>query len=355
MTSVILYLLLKDQAIDAVLARFAPAMKTMPSFEVQIVLHNKRGNVKADLVLDGKKRLFYHADAGSGYDYTLAISPAGYREVEGKGKSYDEYPYPGELHLYTSRISPLSATLPAWLGVGDLHRLIPANAKLASEGTEEVNGILCDKISAKFSDKMGKMSLEFSIAKSGLVYRYHSVMDSMQGHTDDTWTFSGYRPLSSISASRFETRIPDGYMPFSVPDRNIPVEIDKKPDLNGWVDSKSGKPWNPAAGKPVLFVLTGTDSLPSKRAIVALNSWRSALRAKGVEVAIASNEPTRAAANGLLYDPSQKSVHALDFPASPMFALVDSTGKLRNLWMGFVPSEAGKLKADLLNAVSALK
>jgi len=349
----ILFLLTKDQAVDAVLARFVPAMKAMPSYEVQVAFKSNHGQLKSNLILDGMKRLFYDATTTSGDRYTLSISPSGYREVERSQKTYDEYPYPGRIRLYSSRISPISETLPSWLLAGDLHNLIPNGSAVKLEGTETLNGEVCDKVMVVFRSRMGNADIQMSVAKSGLVYYYHSVINTPRGKEDDAWTFSRYKPLSNISEARFENRVPDGFTPHSISEHATPVEVDHKADLSGWVDSKTGTVWNPAPGKPVLFVLTSAGSLPSDRAVEAVKKWRSSFEASGAQVAIASDEATRSGAGGLLYNPSQKSVQALGAPSTPMLFLIDGKGMVRNLWMGFAPDGAAKLKQDLLNAIAA--
>jgi len=57
----------------------------------------------------------------------------------------------------------------------------------------------------------------------------------------------------------------------------------------------------------------------------------------------------------MIFDPTAKSIKALETPATPTFFLIDSTGTLRNLWMGFDIKSSGKLRDDVLAAIAALK
>ena len=69
------------------------------------------------------------------------------------------------------------------------------------------------------------------------------------GRKQFEWVLKNYRPLKSISASRFENRIPDGFMPFALPDHHLPVGVGKKPNLSGWVYSKAGTRWSAPKGQ----------------------------------------------------------------------------------------------------------
>jgi hypothetical protein len=355
MTSTILLLLARDGSLDSVLARYTAAMKAMPSFEVQSNFRSLHGTVSADFVLDGKKRLLYDAKSFDGEHYILSVAPPRYREVDLATRVYEEYPYPGGAYVFPSRISELPATIPSWLRSPTIRQMMQPKAKLTLQGSQVIGGVTYDDIHGVYKDAMGTATYDILVPPSGLIYSFHKVSQSVMGRSDETWLISGYKSAAHISSSRFDNRIPDGFMPYVLPDRYAVVPAGRKLNLQGWVDSSTGRAWSKQAGKPLLFIVAGADSLPCKRAIAEIGKWRPVLAKSGVQVAIASDEASRSEAKGLLYDPDQRSIRSMDIPSTPMFFLVDRGGTLRNLWLGFSPSSAGKLQSDVLNAVKALK
>ena len=355
MTCTILLLLARDRSLDAVMASYAAAAKAMPSFEVQSSFVTPRGPVKATFVLDKNKRLIYDAVSYNGEHYILTVSSSNYREVNRTTKVYEEYPYPGQAIIYSSRISELPGTAPIWLRASTIRQMMPSETVISLAGTKVVAGSVCDDVHGEFKDRMGTATFDILVAPAGHIVSFKKIAVSPVGRSQMSWELSGYKSAANISASRFENRIPDGYMPYVLPDHYKLVPIGTKLNLNGWIEASTGRSWSRQAGSPLLFVLAGMDSLPSKRALAEVAKWKPALSQAGVQVAFASDEPLKADAKGLLYDPTQTSVRALDVPATPIYFLVDRGGVLRNLWLGFSPASAGKLKSDVLSAVKALK
>ena len=347
-------LLLKDGSVDAILKRCTVTMRGMTRYEVQSTSTLNGQSVKGLLVLDSQARLIYRATQGAN-SYTLSITPAGYREVEQASRMYEDFDYPGRVRLYASRLSPLFKTLPNWLLGVNPSRLFPANSPVKVVGTETIDGKTCDKLQATSSGPMGSGVYDLSVAQSGLIYRYHSRVQTPNGLDEKEWTLSGYRTLSSFSPTEFSNPIPDGFVPFALPDHYGPVEIGKPLYLRGWFASKTKQPWNPKSGQAVLFVLTGADSLPCKRAVKALTGWASQIKSKGVDLAIGIDEVNQADAKGFLYDPDKRSLKEMGAPSTPMFYLVDGKGVVRNLWMGFDNDKADKFLSDLLAAIASLK
>ena len=355
MTSIILFLLVRDGKSEAAFARYTAAMRAMPSFEVQIVSKDKSGrDWTADLVIDGKSRMLYDATTPAG-KYVLSITPTLYRDVDYRSRIYDEYPSPGPVKRYASRISRIPNSIPYWLLASNLHELLAPGSSAVYAGTKNVAGFSCDVIHSTIRTAEASGFMDFSIAKSGLVYRYVLSVDTPDGHIDQTSDFKNYKKFVSIDPSRFENRIPDRFMPYALPDRDIPIRIGKRPRFSGWMDSTSRRNWAPPVGRPFLFLLAGRDSMPSKRAIDAVNQWKGDLRRKGVLIVVASDAASASDANGLLYDPARHSLDALDVPSTPMMFLLDSHGTLRNSWMGFDPNRENELRNEILRAVADLK
>lgn len=354
MTSLFMLMILRDSGSDAAFARYKTAMKAMPSYEVQVQATDKRRlNLTADLVIDGRKRMAF--DARAPYRYVLTLTPSEFREIDWSSKTYDVFPYLGMVQPVASRVSDLPKAIPFWLEFPDLKMALPGGTSPQYAGKQMVGGETCDLVRVAFNNRIGKGTIELDFGSSGLLYRYYSVVQGMGGQKEFEWVLKNYRPLRTIAASRFDPQIPDGFMPYGLPDHHLPPEVGKKPYLKGWVDSRSGKPWSAPHGQPLLFVLTTKESTPNLNALSALKRWRSELAAKKIEVAVASDSESVAGSKGLLYDPGRQSLSALDAPSTPMFFLLDSGGVLRNMWMGFSPAESQKMHGDLLKAVSELK
>jgi hypothetical protein len=232
---------------------------------------------------------------------------------------------------------------------------MPRNAVLSLEGTETIAGQKCDKVLSKFQGPLGQTEMRFSISTSGLVYFMRVVGRSPEGTVDRSWRMSGYTTYRTIPQSRFTLTIPDGFVPFALPDRVYPAEIDRPLNLKGWVNAATGKAWTPPARRPILFLLTTPESLPCTRAQKAISAWKSELGQKGVEVVMGSIAESKASAGNLLWNPDGHSRAAMSAPSTPMIYLVNSSGVLKNLWMGFGPNSSGSIKSELMAAVAKLK
>lgn len=355
MTSLFLLMVMGDGKVDADFAKYKAVMRTMPLLEVQLSATDKRRlKIDADFVMEGRKRILFDGMTPSGR-YTVTITPKKFREVDWATKAYDIYDWHGLVTPFESRISVLPASIPLWLSAGDLGAILPKMSNPKLVGNQTINGETCDLIRGNIKNDRGTAVIEVDVAPSGLVYRYYWQTDGMGGRKQFEWVLRNYKSLKMISDSRFENRIPDGFMPFALPDRHLPVAVGKKPDLSGWVFGRTGQPWTPPRKQPLLFIVTSEDSLPGKNALAAVRGWRAQLNSKHIAVAEASDASSADAAGGLLYNPNRKSVQALDLPGTPMLLLVDSAGTLRNLWMGFSPAESGKIHDELLKAVANLK
>ena len=355
MTSVILYMLLKDDKSEAAFARFRAVMRSMPTYEVQVEgSDHKRTRLSADMVIEGRKRLLFDAKVPGGH-VVFTIGDKGYREVNQPTKTYDELAFKGGVRPVASRISGVPRTIPFWMFGGDLRGTVPPNSKPVTLGKRTVNSYECDHIKVSFKTPIAEGLVEYDIAASGLIYRLFRLTDSPQGHEEFEWTFKDYKPLRAVAASRFENRIPDGFMPYSFTPHPYPPQIGKTLSLTGWIDAQSGKPWVPSSKSATLFVLVSPNSSPSQRAIVSAQKWRHELKSKGIEVVIAADSSDLARSRGLLYSNAPQSLEALGAPATPMFYLLSKSGAVKNLWLGFGLNRGPGLHSEILKAASGLK
>ncbi len=354
MTSLLLLLISHADQADAILARYEKTMRAMPTFEVQVTCKSQnRPDIHGELIIDGRKQLYYHATA-PGVDYKLTISPAGYMEVDQHVRLYDEYPYDGTNIEYKSRISPIQSTLPDWLKLSNLKRLLPQNAKFTYVKKEMAAGRSCDQIHATITGPMLSGTIDCDVAADGLIYRFLRVTDSSAGHEVENWELDKYRPARSFSASRFQVTIPDGFAPYALPYNGPPAAVGTRPSLLGF-QTPAGSTWNPPYGRPLLLVVAGHDSVPSDKALKAVSGWKGVLARSGIQCALLSDASKPYDAKGLLYDPHRTSIAALSSPSTPAFFLLNSKGVITNIWMGFDSTQSQSLADEIVSASTASK
>jgi len=355
MTSLILMMVLRADQADAAINRYVNTMRAMPTYEVQVTYSAKgKEPIHADLIMDRRTQLLYHVTT-SNDDYKLSVSQLGYREVERYTRTYDEFPYNGSAKLYESRISPYFKTLPSWLNAPSIRNLAPSGMAFAVVRQETVSGHRCDFIRANFSTQFGTGTTECDIADNGLLYRMHRIMVAMGKRTDETWEFANYVKASSFSLARFANPVPDGFSPYALNSVEGPAMIGTKPSLDGFANPSSGSRWSVPTTRPLLLLIAGHDSLPSEKAVRQFASWKNQLQSAGASLAVVSDATSAEMAKGLPYSLDQKAIEQLAPPATPMLYLLNKSGKITNLWMGFDSSDAAKLRADVLQAIESMK
>jgi len=343
-----------NQADNAV-ARYAKAMKAMPGYEVTFTYKaGGKPEIKGSLIVDHNKRLRYDALSGP-TKYILSITPALYREVDFHMKEYEEFPYQGGFSVFPSDISPLQISLPMWLKVPTLNALIPRTAKFQFVNSRKVGNQTCDHLHTEFQTNEGSGTIDLDIANDGLIYRFNRVTVMRSIKNEETWSFDRYKPSSTFADSRFDNEVPQGFAPYALEYHDGPTEVGSKLNLLTFVDSRSLKPIAVPKGKPILLLVVGHDSLPGRNALSAARGWSAVLAQNGVSLLAVSAALRANQAEGLPFDPSQTTMRLLSPPATPLFYLLDKSGKLTNVWMGYHPTEAAKLKSDILKAISELR
>ena len=343
-----------DLASSAV-AKNAKAMKSHVAYEATFTyLHNKKGAIQGDLIMDHGKRLFYEGTAPR-IRYVMSITPNLYREIDYFTKQYDEFPYQGGYTVYPTRISPVQSSIPLWLRLPNLVRLLPSGTSFKFVGSRMIGSRRCDHIHSDIKTQVGRGTVDIDIADDGLVYKFNRVTYAPTGADEETWDFIHYRSFTSFADSRFGTTVPDGFVPYALAYHDGPTEIGAHVSLAGFVDSRTGRPAVLPTAKPILLLVAGHDSLPGRNAVAAIRTWNGAITQAGAATVLVSDATSAAEADGLLYDPTQKTMQLLAPPATPLFYLFDRTGKLANVWLGYDASDAAKLKSDVLKALSALQ
>lgn len=355
MTPLLFCLIASAQTPESVLDRFPAAMKGLQNFEVSFEYKSRRGAAEGDLLLETRRRELFRAFAASGEDYVRSITPAGYIELERKQKVYEKFAYLGSLEPFPERISGLASTYPGFIRLNSIRAGLPKSAKLKLNSPQNISGHVCDVVEANYQGPLGQTTVQYALSSEGLVYAMHFKASSPQGVVEQNWVVHRYVKYAKLSQSQFSLTIPDGYMPFSLPDRDYPSEIDRPLNLKGWKSSVTGASWNPPSNRPVLFLLANPGNVPDDRAIKAVGAWKSSLTALGVDVEIGSTATLKSEAASLLWNPDGHSLTEMNAPFTPMIYLVNSKGVLLNLWMGLAPKSETATKTALLDAVAKLK
>ncbi len=337
---------------EAVLARYAAFANAHPELEVRYSATRGKSRAEGFVRFHRNKRLLFECNY-KGDKYVLSVTEAGAREYDVATKTYDEYPFPGVIEVSGSHISGLQGVIPSFMLSADLRRAVPSKAKFKLDPPPAGGG---DQISSDFQTMMGKGHVDIVVDPTGRIQKWHSVSEAQMGpKIESTWTFSGYKPSANLPLSAFVRDLPLGFTPYSIP-RLLPSVAVGQPAPNGkWIDH-AGKSTNLSAeiaGRPKLLALLGSDCVPSSQALASLD----ALRAK-VGVVRLTNATTRAEAAKLgsdaLFDPNGRSFKQFATPATPMFFLVDRTGKVVNAWMGFDAADPKAFEDQVSTAVDKL-
>lgn len=321
----ILYCLLTSGAAapDEVLDRYVALRKKAPAVEMVYRFQN----LKANLTLVPNKQLRLEAKA-PGVDYLCLVTPKGMIDMDRLERTYDELPVTGT-GTPPSRISGVGRTYPAWILLPDLRKLLPPKAAFVSQGRRTFGNASGEFLKATYESE-GTHNVEVVIDDKGVPIRFtqHGVLP--MGTYRQEWSVDQLKPIPTPPASRFKTKIPDGFSPFSLDVIHGPVGVGETFPLQGWrgVDLKS------RLAKGGLIAILGVDSEPSRRAGAALAKIKGA----GTSVVVLGDAAGVPGAEG--YDPTGALLDRAGIPSTPVFFRVDAKGKIAATWLGFDPANA---------------
>jgi hypothetical protein len=334
-----------------VIARFSKFMSGMTtlSLDIKMKVPNGTGNGFGHLVLEKPNNLLYRMKYGHS-DYTFAATETGIVEIERGNKTYAEWPTWDRLQMPVSRISDtLSLGFPPFFLWGNLNSKIFTSYDYVGRGS--IGAIQVDHIRGSGQDA----KVDLFIADDGHILRYALDLVRGQKHLQSELDFSNYVVNHAVASNTFVVKVPPGSHVYSLPTLSNPLEIGESFPAEGWFDAASRQRRSASEfyrDKPALFVAVSPDSEPSARTAGSLGR----LNGTSVNVVLISTLKgggVPSALNGLpqLYDPAGSTLRSLRSPGCPMFYLVDTSGKINRLWLGFDPAKAGAFEREVQEAL----
>jgi outer membrane lipoprotein-sorting protein len=273
-------------------------------------------------------------------DYEFVGNDKGSWDADPSARIYDEttdwhWYYPDSLFSD----APMYFT-PGYLMDGTLHT--EQIGKLVVGGTSTVNGVNAFKIQGAPGSRQGEIYVDANGKPLRSVYyrKFGAI-------TADIKSLIVNQPVPS---SLFGYNPPLGFSAYSVPLTPSPIGVGKKFPIEGW--SGSGSLAKIAAGKSTLVIVTDAGCEPSSRSASTLAHIKAKIPVAVVTLSTSGAVPSSLSAFPKFYDPSGKLGAAVNAPATPIFYLINSTGFVQKMWLGFDPDHAADFQADVLKTAS---
>lgn len=329
----------------AVLDRYQRFASRFQGAETSYTVHQKGVPTATAhfLFLRGKSMRLDAKWKGSDYSYVTTRSGL-LRELERSTRTYDEYEKGAPYGLVPSSISATQGFVyPFFILANDIRSGYSKSPKTTYIGRSTVLGRGADVVRFEVLTQMGPVFQEFSIDDRGQIVQFAQFNGSVDRRPNARiWQFESFKGLTSVPSSRWTLAIPNGYVPYRLPDADGPMRVGSKFPFSGWTGSAGRLP----GGTRALYALIGVDSPPSAKSLVAL----SELKRRGLKVYLLSDARSRAAAQGRYYDATGRSLGALSVTGTPTFFLVGKSGKIEHLWMGYDPEKRMDFVKEVLDS-----
>jgi hypothetical protein len=338
MLTILILLSCNQSSAGDLLDRYVAFRKKSPFLEARFSVKSGAQECTGHSISSGTTRLKYEMVA-PGLNFQSSVGPEGTVDLNLIDLEYDELPGRPWIKALGSNLSNAPDLFPTFLLADDLRKLSKAPFKNA--GPNHLTS---------HSDSGGSsLDLDVVMAEDGGIRSFGLESKSIAGNRSLKWVFSTFTPVVGLSPKSFELPIPVGYIPYSLPNREGPLAVGVGFPTEGWRD-RGGKaiPLLSSLGhKGGLVALLSSDSDPSSA------SRKSLVRFKGqVPVVILGDSPTISAD---AYDSSGKLLATVSAPATPLFALLDHTGKIRKLWMGYDAENPGPFESAVKSEFVKLK
>jgi hypothetical protein len=369
MTLLAFLLLSQTPTPQAILARYAEYRTKHPALEVHWsvnVANQQKG--EGTLAVDGDKRALFKANNQKDH-YSLSETELGIVELAPARETYDEIPAQPKTIVFSSRLSGAIQFVP---GPVMRSRITYPGDKTPYEyaGKTTVNGKPADVVRWAIQTRDGLIYYQTAIDQDGRLVKFKHSLPSQSFMSPpssakpsatapgDTrwieWTLSDYRPIDRPLLAMYATPVPQGFTPYALPDDSNPtVEVDGRLPATAWTrGSEKVDLAKEFSGHPGLVLVTTPDSLPGRLALSNLPSLQKALANSGAMIEMASLTRNASEAEGQLFDPSGKAIDALGATATPLYILVNSAGKITNLWTGYDPARSTQFVHEVATAVA---
>jgi hypothetical protein len=318
------------------------------------------------ILLQGEKRVLFKSLAPAD-PYSLSETEKGVIELQSSNQVYDEFPPQPRIVALESRISGGTQFLPLPLfrEVIDTSR-----TEYSSDGQESIDGMPVDVVKWSVAVEGGSLKYRIFIDSKGRIVKMtrQRVSDGpgvkMVPHMSPfknedplnavVWRITNYQSKSSLPLTAYYTPLPMGYVPYAIPpSSSIGIEVDMPFPAMTWKEAGKVVDFKAiSAGKPALLLVTAPDCAPSHEAISNLGLIRHA--ASGAVFKAVSLSRTAAGASGLPFDSNGKIQNAFGETSTPLFVLIDKSGKVANLWTGYDPNSQTKFEKEIESAIKTL-
>lgn len=332
---------------DAAISRYAAFRKSYPRFDAEMVFQMSGVTMPLTFKLDGVTRMNarYHS---AGVDYVVNITPSECIEVNYASKLYEEWTGSPTVRIPKSNITKVLISVPMWTLVPEFRRILPPGSKFAANGHKNVAGISCDLVHGEGVIQGVQFVLDAAIDSKGCI-REMGLRNSGLGGALKQWGIKSWTPVTNWTADAFRVKAPNGFVPYSLPDTDGPIEAGGRFPVTGWLDARGHSlDLRSRLGRGLgLVAILGADSEPSQEAFASLKRLR---RAMPVTVLTDGKKPM-AGADG--YDPTGRVIDGIGVRGTPLFFILDTTGRIVHIRMGYDASKASAFESDLIASLSA--
>lgn len=327
---------------DQVLDRYSTFRRTCPAVALHFTVSIGKQDLPGEGVVDHRARLFM-AYKTKGLDYLCTITPKTYLEVDNTQKLYEESDGVPHVMIGDSHLTSANQYFPIWYISDDLTKMVPSAAKRSLEAKETVNGASCDRVKVEIGGEQPQ-NLEFSIDGKGMLRKVVQTPLGMGAGSAITWIVASATAMTPSDEAKFGLKVPLGYVPYSVPTVHGPIEVGNAFPMSGWASNTGSaldlkKTLGPKGG----LIVIEDESEVSQRASSTLDHF------KGMPMVVLGTG-TKPLGGTQGYDPKGTTLKAISAPGYPLFAMVDGSGKITKLWMGFDPDAAGTFEAEVRDA-----
>lgn len=334
-----------DSVSDAVYKRYSEFVKASPCFQVTVTAFKDGfAGPKGLLTVERGRRVRLDAKWLS-TDYSAVVGPTGLRELERTEKIYDEVSSVRNAGPFPSRLSSIPDLLvPNLLFTPDLANGAPKGGKVV----EIPSGF---QLSGTQQTEQGTLTYQLRFDRQGRLSTIDFQTNSIMGRSRSRWVLSDYKIVPP--GNRFALEFPNGFSPYALATASDPVQVGEKIPLQGWVEAKSGRAVSLGkvlGGSPALLVLLG-EGAPNDAARKSLRRLRSS-----IPIASLGGKPAVGASVEFMefVDPKGDLVAGLRPLGTPMFYLIDKTGRVARTWFGFDGEKAAEWERDVLAATKKL-
>jgi hypothetical protein len=262
-----------------------------------------------------------HFDVTFGEDrYEMVTNKGQGMEVDHRTRIYRDVPVQVDALGFDSKVSGLNEFAFPWeLIFSDLKMHGPGNAKITkTPGSYEL----------EFLDEVGMVKVHFEVDSQGKLMRTVRTTTNGPRRSVRTTTFSKYEDVPKAGEKDFVLKLPDGYVPYALPDPRFGVGVGEPLNVEGWKNGKGSTLAQAINGRTTLLVLTSPQSTKGA-ALVKLVS--------GLEV------PVLILSTDASTDSAQFTYKSGSAPweywaaGAPALFLVDKKGVLEQAWVGQGP------------------